>query len=175
MKFSDIPTFIRPAYYRVDVEWTYLEETLLRYDDRKIPGFVFDMNPDFQRGHVWNEEQQRRYVEFILRDGQSSRDIHWNCVGWQANYKGPMVLVDGKQRLEAVLKFLRNELAIFNGHLRKDFQGRLPCHATFRFNINNLDKRSDWLQWYLDLNEGGVVHTKEELNRVRELLTQETK
>jgi hypothetical protein len=32
-----------------------------------------------------------------------------------------------------------------------------------------------WLQWYLDLNDGGVVHTKEELDKVRGLLTLEPK
>lgn len=176
MKFSDIPKFTRSANYRVNVEWKYLEEQLEQYADRSIAGYSFDMNPDFQRGHVWDVEKQRNYVEFVLRGGQSSREIYWNCPGWQANYQGCMVLVDGKQRVEAARAFMRNELAIFGGHYYKDFTGTIrSCDAYFNFNVNNLSTRAEVLQWYLDLNEGGVVHTKEELNRVRELLKEERK
>ena len=176
MKFADIKQFTRGANYRVNTSWKYLEETIKRYDDRAIPGFVFDMNPDFQRGHVWAEEQQRRYVEFILRGGQSSREIYWNCKGWQGKYDGPMVLVDGKQRIEAALKFLRNELAIFDGHFYKDFGDSILIRdPAFVFNVNDLKTRAEVLQWYLDLNSGGVVHSKEELDRVKELLNKEKK
>ena len=31
------------------------------------------------------------------------------------------------------------------------------------------------LQWYIEFNSGGVVHTKEELDRVRKLLEDEIK
>jgi hypothetical protein len=39
--------------------------------------------------------------------------------------------------------------------------------------VNDLKTREEVLQWYLDLNSGGVVHTEEELNRVREMLEKE--
>ena len=28
-----------------------------------------DLNPDFQRGHVWNYDQRVRYLEFIFQGG----------------------------------------------------------------------------------------------------------
>lgn len=168
MKFRDIPQFTRSADYRVNVGWDYLE-TWLKHE-REIS---LDLDPDFQRAHVWDEEKQCRYVEFVLRGGQSSRDLYFNCVGWMGTFEGPFVLVDGKQRMEAVRKFLRNELAIFDGHRLEDFEDRMPLGVNFLVHVNNLKTRAEVLQWYLDLNSGGVVHTKSELDKVRKLLAKE--
>jgi hypothetical protein len=169
-KFQDIPQFTRTASYAVDIPWSFLEDSLRRYLDEGL-----NLDPDFQRAHVWTEEQQVRYVEFRLRGGRSGHDIFTNCPGWNYGERGSeFVLVDGKQRLEAARKFLRNELRIFGGNLFKDYGDRLPMmEARFRWHVNDLDTRAEVLQWYLDLNTGGVVHTQDELDRVRELLEAE--
>lgn len=36
--------------------------------------------------------------------------------------------------------------------------------------MNDLDTQAEVLQWYLDINSGGVVHTEAELDKVRWLL-----
>ena len=173
ISYRSIPRFTDSGTYRVNIPWCELEKWLSRnqeeFEDR------FEMDPDFQRSHVWTEVQQRRYVEYILREGQSSRIIYWNCVGWMRTFQGPMVLVDGKQRITAVLKFLNNELPIFDGHYRKDFKEPDPPFSgpDFVMHVNNLPTRAQVLQWYLDLNEGGTVHTESELSHVRELLAAE--
>lgn len=91
--------------------------------------------------------------------------------------KGLMVLVDGKQRLEAVRKFLRNELPIFGGNFINDFNDprRLlrSSDAYFEIRVNNLKTRKEILTWYLQLNTGGVVHTEEEIAKVRRMLENE--
>ena len=166
-RYRDIPQFTRDGSYAVDQPLDQLEHTLSRYEEIGL-----DLNADFQRGHVWVSPQQIKYVEFLLRGGQSSRLLYFNCVGWMDDYKGPFVLVDGKQRLTAVLRFLRNEIPVF-GHLRSEFEGHFPSLVSLRFNINTLKTRAEVLQWYLDLNEGGVVHSQFELDRVRELLAAE--
>ena len=63
MKFSEIPQLTRTAAYKVNSSWKYLEDWL---EDLRRRGEL-DLNPDFQRGHVWTEQQQIRYVEFVLR------------------------------------------------------------------------------------------------------------
>lgn len=172
---TSIPQFTKSANHNVTVDWRYLEDTIENYAEKGTPGYMFDMDPDFQRGHVWTEAQQVRYVEFILKGGKSSRDIQWNCAGWMDDFRGPMLLVDGKQRVEAVRKFMRNELAIFGGYTLSQIDENTfrRCHASFTFHVNDLKTRAEVLQWYLDLNGGGVVHTAEELNRVKELLKAE--
>lgn len=143
-------------------------------DEEKNKGIaVLDLNPDFQRGHVWTREQQSAYVEYILRGGMSGRELYFNCVGWQGNYKGPFVIVDGKQRLEAVRKFLRNEIPICGGYYYKDIEGKLPTTAQFIICVNSLPTRDKVLKWYLEMNSGGTPHTPEELARVKTLLEKE--
>lgn len=179
MRFKAIPKFIHGGSYACDVSWSYLEDWL---DGNIKDGTGVDLDPDFQRGHVWDDRKRAAYVEYVLRGGMSSKSLWWNCKGWNYGRRDtPLTIVDGKQRLEAVRKFLGNELYIFHGldnkkkgFLHKDFTDKLGIiDAAFRMHINNLETRELVLQWYLDLNEGGVVHTEEELLRVRTLLEEE--
>lgn len=166
---SEIPKLIHGGNYTVNVDWDYLEQWL---DDKKEHNI--DLDPDFQRAHVWTTDKQIKYVEFILRGGQSSRIIYFNCPGWMVDFRGPMVLVDGKQRLEAVRAFLRNEIPAFGSYI-EEWDPRLlrKTQSSFMFNVNNLATRAEVLQWYLDLNSGGVVHTQEEIEKVQALLDAE--
>lgn len=38
--------------------------------------------------------------------------------------------------------------------------------------INDLQYEKDVLQWYIEMNEGGTPHTKEEIQRVKDLLSE---
>ncbi len=186
MNFSDIPQMTKAPNYRVTVSWSELDRHLAHWAERDI---AMDLDPDFQRAHVWNEEKQRRYVEYVLRGGSSSRELYFNCRGWMGSFDGPMLLVDGKQRLEAVRRFMRDELRVFPtftlrdgwnvethaGHLISEIGGRLGYDCAFYFNVNDLKTRAQVLQWYIDLNDGGVAHTSEEIAKVRDLLAKEAK
>jgi hypothetical protein len=167
--FKDIPQMTRMGTYEINVDWRYVSEWIEDKKDLNI-----DLDPDFQRSHVWSEEKQISYVEFILRGGKSSRTIYWNCPGWMGDFNGPLLLVDGKQRLQAVKSFFDNKIPVF-GSFYNEYEDRLnavnsPC---FLFNVNCLKTRKEVLQWYLDLNSGGVVHTQEEIDKVKALLEQE--
>ncbi len=74
--FQSIPEFTRTANYAVDVEWRNLERQIQCAAEGVSS---FDLNPDFQRGHVWNEAQQIAYVEFVLRGGQTGKNVYFNC------------------------------------------------------------------------------------------------
>ena len=73
-KFADIPQFTRDANYQVNM------------DIRRIPAWIeenerengLQLNPAFQRGHIWNEEQQISWLEFFLKGGQSGNHIYFN-------------------------------------------------------------------------------------------------
>jgi|WetSurMetagenome_2_1015567.scaffolds.fasta_scaffold01970_11 hypothetical protein len=165
-KFRDIQQ-ISLAGYECDISWSYLEDWLAGHGDMDI-----NLDPDYQRGHVWYLPQQIAYIEHILRGGTGGKDIYWNCPGWRKDWKGPLELVDGKQRITAVLKFLHNKIPAFR-HYYEEYEDSLHLlTARFRFYINDLTKRKDILQWYLDLNSG-VAHTSEELDRVRKILQKE--
>ena len=169
-RFRDIPQFVTWGGYAADVPWDHIERTIENFGS----GLNLEMDPDFQRAHVWSQSQQVAYVEFILRGGQSSRAILWNAPGWPRHVPGAsLVLVDGKQRLEAVRRFMNNEIPAFGSRF-SDFTDRLPMTGpSFRFHVNSLKTRREVLQWYLDLNTGGTVHTSEEIAKVRDMLGKE--
>lgn len=162
MKFSDIPKFVCDGSYRVEVELEDIERMI----DRYIKNYQLEMNPDFQRGHVWTEEQQIAFVEFILSGGRAPA-IRFNHPGWQRGWEGSMVCVDGLQRITAILRFINNEIKA-HGHYYREFEGYSGADITII--VNNLKTRREVLQWYLELNDGGTPHTKEEIARVRDLL-----
>ena len=84
-----------------------------------------------------------------------------------------MVIVDGKQRLQALTMFLNNEIKVFDSYF-KEYTDRLRIHRTLKINVNNLTTKKDVLQWYLEMNGGGTPHTESELSKVRKLIENET-
>ena len=184
MKFSDIEQYTRSANYVIHVDWLGLEEQLAKWTKRDNSLAKLDIDPEFQRGHVWTEAKQIAYVEHVLKGGGVSAGtalIRFNCVGWSNDYRGPFVLVDGKQRLEAVRKFLRNELRVLKdkhnrkGFLLSEIEGPMPSHCCFQFAVNALPTHADVLKWYLEINTGGVVHTDEEIEKVKQMYDLELK
>ncbi|WP_235887963.1 hypothetical protein [Neobacillus paridis] len=76
------------------------------------------------------------------------------------------------QRLTACLRFLRNEIPIF-GHYLHEFEDKIPIDVDILWCVNTLPTRKEVLKWYLELNEGSVPHTEEEIERVKALLEKE--
>ena len=175
MNWSDIPRFPN-IHYRVNTPWQDIVKTMERY----VGEYGLNLDPDFQRGHVWTEAQQISYVEYMLREPQSGRDIFFNHPNWMGNWEGEFVLVDGKQRLEAARRFVQNEIPAF-GHFAKDIpltsekgsKTKIPYSIDFVFNVAKLKTKADVLQWYIDFNAGGTPHSSKEIERVKELLAKE--
>ncbi len=175
LKFNDIEKFTPPGNYQINVPLMHIIDAL---DDYK-ESFGLEMCPDFQRGNVWTPEQQTAYVEFFLKGGKTGRIIYFNHPDFQGfGLKDSdipnMLLVDGLQRLTAITGFLNNEVPVFEGNYFKDFEDK-PRFTDFDliFNVNNLQYRKDVLKWYIEMNSGGTVHSKEEIARVRGLLEKE--
>ena len=171
-----IPTFTS-SKYKVTVGWGHLQNWI---NDNEEDFDGINLDPDFQRGHVWTENQQIAYIEFMLRGGKSSYTLYWNHPDYiesrqpHCNLDGVLVLVDGKQRLTTILKFLKNELKAFGYYLSEygDDAKRILRANRVEMAVNDLQTREELLKWYLDLNDGGVVHSTEEILRVRYLLAQ---
>lgn len=175
MKFKDIPQRTSQGSYKINLEWTYLKEWIDNKTTRNNGLCKLDLNPDFQRGHVWTEKQQVEYIEFVLQGGVTSTGaniLRFNCVGFQDDYVGPFVIVDGLQRLTSALRFLNNEIKAFN-HYYNEFEDRLSSDIEFVVIINNLKTRKEVLKWYLEINTGGIIHSDSEIERVKQLLDNE--
>jgi len=174
MNFKDINPLIGFGNYQIDVSLDGLERTIAHYRD----DYGLDLDPDFQRGHVWTQEQQSAFVEYILRGGKTApfllNDPEWYRPSDIVHDTG-FTLVDGKQRITALLKYLAGDLPVFHGHFRGGIEGirAIEGRQYLKIHINDLPTRADVLRWYLELNSGGTPHSQEELLRVRELLSKE--
>lgn len=171
ISIKDIPKLTGWGNYNITLEWNYLG---LWINTQLESGLQF--TPDFQRNRVWSKEQKVKYIEFCLRGGKSGRDILFNCpnyVGSSDTLYNEFVLVDGLQRLSAVLDFLNNNLAVFNGNYIGDFTDlRRVILRGQRFNvyINDLQSKREVLEWYIELNSGGTPHSKKDIDRVKFIL-----
>ena len=168
-KFNDIEQYTIDANYTVNISINTLHETITYYQNK----YQLELNPDFQRGHVWTLDKKIAFVEHILRGGKGAEIIRFNCIGWMRNFSGPFVLVDGLQRVTALIDFLDNKIPVF-GTLYKNYEDNLHNSLSLVFAINNLPTRADVLRWYIQLNSGGVVHSQEEIDRVQYLLELES-
>lgn len=172
-KFADIPDFVRDGNWECD----YSMQSAVRFIDELEEGRNgdqrLDLNPDFQRSHVWTESQQVAWIEFFLRGGKTGRVIYLNNPGWQRDYKGDFVLVDGKQRIEAMRRFLKGQIKAFDSYFHEFTDRMRDSIVTVRINVNTLNTRREVLQWYIDMNAGGTPHSEREIAKVRNLLTLE--
>ncbi len=167
---NEVPKFPHSSY-EVHVPWTSLERTILDHTTE----YGLDLNPDFQREHVWTTRQQIAYVEYMLMGGEVSKTLVFGADNWTGGKLGNYQLLDGKQRLEAVRAFLRDEIPAFR-RTKSEFLGKLnfTSHG-FNWRVVDLRTRADVLKLYLALNSGGTPHQPEELQRVQGLLAIELK
>lgn len=169
MKWNEIPKFkefgmINPINFGFVSYVDFVNEQIENYD--------LQLNPKFQRGHIWNHEQQKKYIEFILRGGKSGRDFYFNLNRKTNEY----VCVDGLQRTTAFMKFLNGEIKVFDQYFNdfcftKRETGGNPL-PEFRVNVymNYLESKKEILEWYVDMNSGGTPHTNDEIEIVKKMI-----
>ena len=169
---------VRPmpkAKYEVDNSWSRIEKTL----ELIQKDYGLNLEPDFQRGHVWTEDQQVRFVEAAIRGAITSAGllIQFNCPIYAGKNTGDlpdeMQCVDGLQRLTSLRKFIAGDIKPFGLHV-DDLEGTEfdPRRYYYKMAVHAFQTKAELLQYYLDLNAGGTPHSAEEIDRVRGLLAE---
>lgn len=173
MNWKDIPQYTSTnSCYHVEMGIT----AYIDWIENEIKDSGLQMNPELQRGHVWTKEQEQKYIEHILRGGKTSTSFYFNfpsinnyCANSQYN---DFICVDGLQRTTAIQKFLRNELDVL-GHYYRDFPPLRRTEMNISVYINDLKTKAEVYTWYVEMNDGGTPHTREEITRVKELIAKE--
>lgn len=179
-KTKALDAIIKPmptARKRFHVNWTDWGRMVERY---RADYSKFEMNPDFQRGHVWTKKQQTHYIENMLRGVVpiGGTVLKMNCPNYMdENFVGDLdrgfQCVDGLQRITAIEEYMKGNVQPFGLSL-EDFEGSYHHKLSSAFYITvevyEFKTRAELLQFYLDLNDGGTQHTKEEIKRVKQLL-----
>lgn len=137
-----------------------------------------DMDPAYQRGHVWEPAQESAFVGYLLKGGKAGpiwvnryEDATTGGANW---FDLPVTIIDGKQRLTALIHWTQGEIpATLNGKdiWYKDLSiidRRMLPHLDVCY-VNMTE--NDQMRLYLNLNSG-IAHTTDELDRVRGLLAE---
>jgi hypothetical protein len=158
---------------RLTPDCTYRVDIAIAAIPRFIEQYGIDMDPDYQRGYVWTLRQKQKFVGAVLQNNQSIPIFWFNTLSLRH-----AEVVDGKQRLSAILDWLNGKYAaicpcgeqfMFADH--DDIGGRnLDMMTTLKMHFVQLP-RVDVLRFYLALNSGGTVHKAKDLDRVRSLLS----
>jgi hypothetical protein len=167
MKYSDIPKFPSGgAKYEVSLRDFMDGYNPFKKYEREY-GLV--LCPDFQRGHVWTQDQQIKFMEFVLRGGHMPPIFLNNTALPDDWVGGEFVCVDGLQRVTSLQKFLDGNLPVW-GHTCKEIEGKVPRVISISYEIHWIKSRTDLLQWYVDLNSGGTPHSVDEIERVKAMI-----
>lgn len=180
MDNATLNAIVRPLSsprYEVDIGLARLQQML---DNFSQDYGGLELEPDFQRGHVWLPAQQQHFIENMMRGIVSTAGlvIQFNCPNWNdSGYSGELPkglqCLDGLQRITAVKAWFDGKVKPFDLSL-EDLKGSLfdPARMTYRFRLAVYDfqTREALLSHYLDLNAGGTPHSEAELARVRDLL-----
>lgn len=161
------------AVQKLTPDCTYRVDYGLSSIPRFIEQYGVDLNPDYQRHYVWSELQKQKFVGSVIQNHNSIPIFWFNTISLKRSE-----VVDGKQRISAILGWLNDE-----------YPAICPCGETFwwrdcdkigerNFSMYTTLKmyfvklsRVDVLKFYLSLNSGGTIHSEDDLNKVREMLS----
>ena len=137
--------------------------------------YNLNLNPDYQRDHVWTLEQSGAFVYHIFSGGTTPRLY----ITTPDNYDSHEIL-DGKQRFTALFGFVEGTIPLIlpsGEHIYRDDIDPQILKVQFRritlpFGIIK-QSRKQAMELYVRLNSAGSVHTKEEIDKVKELLNKE--
>lgn len=169
---------LRTARWSADYRWDSLEKALTGLGN-DYGGL--ELIPDFQRGHVWTNEQQAHYIENCMRGvvPVSGLFIQFNSPSWgdidkaDSDLPPGLQCVDGLQRYTAITEFVKGNVKPF-GFTAEQLLGTAYSARKFyvKIGIHDFTSREQLLTQYLDLNAGGTPHSANEIERVRGLLAQ---
>lgn len=168
---------LRTAKWQADFRWDRLEDSIASMGN-DYGGL--ELNPDFQRGHVWTPAQQVHFIENCLRGVVASNGflIQFNSPSWnddssESDLPPGLQCVDGLQRYTAVTEFVKGNVRPFGFTAQELSRTQFsPIRIHMKVAIHDFTSRADLLDHYLSINAGGTPHSAEEIARVRDLLEQ---
>ncbi len=106
---------IYPANIKIEQARYSVYELKRKYEEKK----EILMDPDFQRGFVWEPKQKRELIESILM-GIKLPSFYFA----ERKIDGKKIVVDGKQRLSTLFDFLNDKFSLSNLNIIKDAKGK---------------------------------------------------
>lgn len=101
-----------------------------------------ELRPDFQRNEVWTQAAQIMLIDTILKGIPIPKIYIKSIVKDEKTYR---IVVDGQQRLTAILKFVRDEFS-----LKKPYNGE---YFNMKYSQLPKEERDKFIRYKIDINE----------------------
>lgn len=137
--------------------------------------FLPTLGINLQRGYCWNEQQKKEFVLAFIRK------IHIPPFAFIVKENNVYQVIDGKQRLNALISFCRNEFALENGLFFNNIEdGESITHicsygllsdvgydyADF-YNVGEITDLQK-IEWFNNINFKGTPQDIEHFNKIQE-------
>ena len=141
--------------------------------------YLKDYDMPLQRGLVWSTEQKQGFIKSILQRSYIPRISVIEYV--EGDFKR-LEIIDGKQRINAVLAFLRGEFPILDVEGNPHFYAELPKEiqlgiTKFHFDVNinyyypdEPISDKDKIEWFQYLNFTGTVQDYAHMEKLKSKL-----
>lgn len=174
---------------RVNIDIRHLKDWMSGFtgtpENHSDTNVLLELNPEFQRGHVWNLDKQIAFVENLLRGIDINKTIRFNDLTMRSHdnadeiLKNKIICIDGLQRLTAIIDFVDGKYKVFNNQLSyedilnnpdKPSMRRIFNSALLQFEFLQITSYKEVLEYYIDLNFGGVAHTSADIQIAKDIL-----
>lgn len=189
----DLFEIIKPvkqyATQRTNIDIRHLKDWMAQFEgtpsNYSYENVLLELNPEFQRGHVWNLDKQIAFIENLLRGIDINKTIRFNDLTMRPHddadeiLKNKIICIDGLQRLTAIIDFVDGKYKVFNNQLSYDDILNHPDKASMRrifnsallqFEFLQITSYKEVLEYYIDLNFGGVAHTPADIQIAKDIL-----
>lgn len=172
---------VRPIDSNADTNFSENQDVRLNYYNCTIEGlllkqygFGIDLNPDYQRGYVWDDTDKELLLDSIFKNIDIGKFvlIHLSDGEWikrELSYE----ILDGKQRLSTIIEFYENKLSYkgkYYNDLSKKDKRTFTDHQISVAEVRETDKKMV-LKYFLMLNRTGKSMDKSHLVEVEKMLS----
>lgn len=136
--------------------------------------FGVDMEPDYQRGSVWNDEDRAKLLDSIFAGREIGRFVFREVPYEESLEKKCMYeVVDGKQRLMTLCAFYENRFpyrGCFYNELPAEDKNWFGSAMTSLASLSDKVTKKDVLEVFVALNQNGRPIEEAVLNHAKKLL-----
>lgn len=162
------PLFKKEEDIRISYYQNSISSILHRYHHSGV-----DINPDYQRGNVWEMEDKIKLLDSIFNNIDIGKFTFIELPYDRKRNTPHVEILDGKQRLMAIVDFYENRYK-YNGYYFKDLhvndQHHFRGYNTVFGDVMEYPTQDQKYEYFLKLNTGGKPVEESHLNKVRELL-----
>ena len=139
---------------------------------------TYDFNPFYQRDLVWTTEQKQAFIKALLLEETDVRPTFLDNMYQTSIKKREYEILDGKQRLSAILSYVHNEFSV-EGYFYKDLSNAdvyafMKTPMVYKlikyYGPNGQEELSDQhkIELFLQANEYGQRVSDEHLRKIKE-------